>query len=59
MVANLTQILNFKANFHQEFELLSKNKILQIVLCINVSIIKKKLTITLDKHCCSFILMIN
>ena len=27
MVANLTQILNFKANFHQEFELFSKNKI--------------------------------
>ena len=27
MVANLTQILNFKANFHQEFELLSKYKI--------------------------------
>ena len=27
MVANLTQILNFKANFDQEFELFSKNKI--------------------------------
>ena len=27
MVANLTQILNFKVNFHQEFELFSKNKI--------------------------------
>ena len=26
VVANLTQILNFKANFHQEFELFSKNK---------------------------------
>ena len=25
--SNLTQILNFKANFHQEFELFSKNKI--------------------------------
>ena len=25
--ANLTQILNFKANFHQEFELFSKNKV--------------------------------
>ena len=24
MAANLTQILNFKANFHQEFELFSK-----------------------------------
>ena len=24
MVANLTQILNFKANFHQEFELFKK-----------------------------------
>ena len=24
MPANLTQILNFKANFHQEFELFSK-----------------------------------
>ena len=24
MEANLTQILNFKANFHQEFELFSK-----------------------------------
>ena len=27
MVANLTQILNFKVNFHQEFEQFSKNKI--------------------------------
>ena len=27
MAANLTQIPNFKANFHQEFELFSKNKI--------------------------------
>ena len=27
MAANLTQILNFKANFHQEFELFSKKKI--------------------------------
>ena len=27
MVANLTQILNFKATFHQEFKLFSKNKI--------------------------------
>ena len=27
MVANLTQILNLKANFLQEFELFSKNKI--------------------------------
>ena len=27
MAANLTQIFNFKANFHQEFELFSKNKI--------------------------------
>ena len=27
MAANLTQILNFKVNFHQEFELFSKNKI--------------------------------
>ena len=27
MLANLTQILNFKANFHQEFKLFSKNKI--------------------------------
>ena len=27
MVANLTQILNFKVDFHQEFELFSKNKI--------------------------------
>ena len=27
MAANLTQILNFKASFHQEFELFSKNKI--------------------------------
>ena len=26
MAANLTQILNFKANFHEEFELLSRNK---------------------------------
>ena len=26
MVANLTQILNFKVNFHQEFELFSKKK---------------------------------
>ena len=26
MAANLTQILNFKANFHQEFELFSRNK---------------------------------
>ena len=26
MVANLTQILNFKANFNQKFELFSKNK---------------------------------
>ena len=26
MAANLTQILNFKANFHQEFELFSKKK---------------------------------
>ena len=27
MAANLTQILNFKANFLQELELFSKNKI--------------------------------
>ena len=27
MAANLTQILNFKANFHQEFEIFSKRKI--------------------------------
>ena len=27
MAANLTQILNFKANFHQEFELFSRKKI--------------------------------
>ena len=27
MEANLTQILNFKANFHQEFELFSEKKI--------------------------------
>ena len=27
MVANPTQILNFKANFQQEFELFSKNQI--------------------------------
>ena len=27
MAANLTQIRNFKANFHQEFELFSKKKI--------------------------------
>ena len=27
VAANLIQILNFKANFHQEFELFSKNKI--------------------------------
>ena len=27
MAANLTQILNFKANFHQEFKLFSKKKI--------------------------------
>ena len=27
MVANLTQILNFKPNLHQEFELISRNKI--------------------------------
>ena len=27
MVANLTQILNFKANFHQQFEILLENKI--------------------------------
>ena len=27
MAANLTQILNFKANFHQEFELFSGKKI--------------------------------
>ena len=27
MAANLTQILNFKANFHKEFELFSKKKI--------------------------------
>ena len=26
MAANLTQIVNFKANFHQEFELFSKIK---------------------------------
>ena len=26
MAANLTQILNFKANFHQEFELFSRKK---------------------------------
>ena len=37
MAANLTQILNFKANFHQEFELFKK-KTLKIV-----SIIKKTL----------------
>ena len=28
MAANLTQILNFKANFHPEFELFSKKKIM-------------------------------
>ena len=49
MAANLTQILNFKVNFHQEFELFSpknyvnngghfKNKI--------ASIIKKKLNMS-------------
>ena len=27
MAANLTQILNFKANFYQEFELFSRKKI--------------------------------
>ena len=27
MAANLTQILNFKANFHQEFELFSRKEI--------------------------------
>ena len=27
MAANLTQILKFKANFHQEFEQFSKNNI--------------------------------
>ena len=27
MAANLTQILNFKANFHQEFKLFSRKKI--------------------------------
>ena len=27
MAANLTQILNFKANFHQEFKLFAKKKI--------------------------------
>ena len=27
MAANLTQFLNFKANFHQEFELFSRKKI--------------------------------
>ena len=26
MAANLTQILSFKANFHQEFELLKKTR---------------------------------
>ena len=26
MAANLTQTLNFKANFHKEFELFSNNK---------------------------------
>ena len=26
MAANLTQILKFKANFHQEFELFSRKK---------------------------------
>ena len=30
MAANLTQILNFKANFHQEFELFSKKTMLLI-----------------------------
>ena len=28
MAANPTQILNFKANFHQEFELFSRKKIM-------------------------------
>ena len=27
MAANLTQFLNFKTNFHQEFELFSRKKI--------------------------------
>ena len=28
MAANLTQVLNFKVNFHQEFKLFSKKKIM-------------------------------
>ena len=44
MAVNLTQILNFKANFHQEFELFSKkNDTNNGGHCKIVSIIKKPL----------------
>ena len=49
MAANLTQILNFKADFHQEFELFSKK-----IYANNgghfkiVSIIKKRVLLLID-----------
>ena len=46
MAANLTQILNFKANFHKEFEQFSKKKKFKVTM---VDIIKIVSMITIKR----------
>ena len=35
MAANLTQILNFKVNFHQEFQLFSTKKFMPTIIMVD------------------------